>query len=79
MLDTDGGLVRREQFCGTVLEVADGVVVVERGDDEPAVLPADEDAYDEAPPGTYELAGSGEDVVNPDYVTTWEVHERPPR
>lgn len=71
----DGTLLHQEQFCGRVLEVADGVVVVERphvpGD--PAVLPADYAAYDEAAPGTYVLGTSGETVVDPDYVTTWDV------
>jgi hypothetical protein len=75
--DATGEAVRREQFCGTVLEVSDGVVVVERGEGEPAILPADEEAYEEAPPGTYHLSGSGEVVTNPDFLTTWEVRERP--
>ncbi len=77
----DGTLLHQEQFCGRVLEVADGVVVVERphAPGRPAVLPADYAAYDEAAPGTYVLATSGETVVDPDYVTTWDVvGEAPP-
>jgi hypothetical protein len=71
----DGSLLRQEQFCGRVLEVADGMVVVERPHDpaHPAVLPADYAAYDEAAPGRYVLAATGETVVDPDYVTTWDV------
>jgi hypothetical protein len=71
----DGALVSREEFCGRVLDVADGVVVVERphAPAEPAVLPADPDGYQKAPPGRYVLATTGEAVVDPDYVTTWEV------
>jgi hypothetical protein len=71
----DGTLLRQEQFCGRVLEVADGMVVVERPHDpvHPAVLPADYTAYDEAAPGRYVLAATGETVVDPDYVTTWDV------
>jgi hypothetical protein len=72
----DGQVVSRDQFCGEVTEVADGVVVVDR-DGEPTVLPADEAAYDVAAPGVYRLAGTGEQVVNPDYVTTWTLLERP--
>lgn len=68
----DGTVLRREQFCGPVLEVGDGVVVVDRGD-EPAVLPADEDAYELAQPGTYTLSSTGEVVVDPEFVTTWDV------
>ena len=75
--DASGVLVRQEQFCGRVLEVTDGVVVVERNGEQ-AVLPADEDAYAPAPPGEYRLGGSGEIVVNPDYVTVWNVLTPPP-
>ena len=71
----DGTLLRQEQFCGRVLSVANGVVVVERphAPGSPAVLPADYSAYDEAAPGRYVLAATGETVVDPDYVTTWDV------
>lgn len=73
-LDDDGKVSSAQQFCGRVLEVGDGVVVVERpGEPEPAVLPADAAAYRPAASGRYTLTGSGETVVNPDYVTTWRV------
>jgi hypothetical protein len=60
--------------------VADGVVVVERplAPGSPAVLPADYGAYDEAAPGRYVLAATGETVVDPDFVTTWDVVADPP-
>jgi hypothetical protein len=73
-LDADGQITGTQQFCGKVIEVADGVVVVERaGEDEPAVLPADAAAYTRAAAGTYKLAGTGEIVVDPDFVSTWRV------
>jgi hypothetical protein len=74
--DADGQVVSRDQFCGRVTEVVDGVVVVDR-DGTPAVLPADEAAYEVAAPGVYRLLGTGEEVVDPDYVTTWTLLERP--
>ncbi len=80
MRSPDGALLHREQFCGRVLDVSDGLVVVERPHrpDEPATLPADAAAYDEAAPGRYVLP-SGEVVDDPDYVTTWDVvGEAPP-
>ena len=75
----DGTLLRQEQFCGRVLRVADGVVEVERphAPGDPAVLPADYAAYDEAAPGRYVLSTTGETVVDPDYVTTWDVLGEP--
>jgi hypothetical protein len=71
----DGALVTQEQFCGRVLEVTDGVVVVERphAPEEPAVLPADPAGYEKAPAGRYVLRTTGEAVVDPDYVTRWDV------
>lgn len=77
-MDADGLVLGREQFCGEVVDVGDGVVVVERPDEaDPAVLPADEEAYKPAPPGEYTLAGSGEVVVDPDWLTTWTVLMEP--
>jgi hypothetical protein len=77
-LDDAGAVQGAEQFCGQVLEVADGVVVVERpGAREPALLPADADAYEPAAAGRYTLRGSGEVVHDPDFVTTWQVAVRP--
>lgn len=75
--EPDGEVVSRTQFCGVVLEVADGVVVVDK-DGEPALLPSDDLAYTPAPRGTYRLAGSGEVIEDPDYVTTWDVVPEPP-
>lgn len=77
--DEAGTLVAQEQFCGTVLEVVDGTVVVDRPAAEggPARLPADVQAYDPAPAGRYVLSATGEAVENPDYVTTWDVVAQP--
>jgi hypothetical protein len=73
-LDSSGQITAAQQFCGRVLEVADGVVVVERpGEDEPAVLPADAEAYQQAAAGSYTLSSTGETVVDPDYVSTWRI------
>ena len=73
-LDAAGRATATQQFCGRVLEVGDGVVVVERpGEDEPAVLPADAAAYRPAEPGQYTLSTTGETIVDPDFLSTWRV------
>jgi len=73
-LDAGGQVTGTQQFCGQVLEVCDGVVVVERpGEDEPAVLPADAAAYRSAEPGTYKLHETGEIIIDPDFLSTWRV------
>jgi hypothetical protein len=74
--DAAGTVLSRTQFCGPVLEVADGVVVVDKGDEQ-ALLPSDDLAYGPAPRGRYTLTGSGEVVVDPDFVTTWDVVAEP--
>jgi len=69
--DDDGAVLTRRQFHGLVTEVTDGVVVVTHDDTE-TLLPADPSGYRPADPGTYRLA-TGEDVVDPDFVTAWDV------
>jgi hypothetical protein len=71
----DGTLLSQEQFCGRVLDVAGGVVVVERphAPGDPALLPADPAGYEKAPAGRYVLSTTGEAVVDPDYLTSWDV------
>ena len=57
------------------------VVVVDRPDvpEGHALLPADAHAYDPAPRGRYVLGVTGDVVVDPDFVTTWDVvAEQPP-
>jgi hypothetical protein len=76
-LDDAGAVSGAEQFCGHVLEVTEGVVVVERPGGEPALLPADADAYEPAAAGSYRLKGTGEIVQDPDFVTTWQIAVRP--
>jgi hypothetical protein len=74
--DVEGQITSAQQFCGRVLDVGDGVVVVERpGEDEPAVLPADVAAYRKAEAGHYTLRNTGEIVVDPDFLSTWHVAE----
>ena len=37
------------------------------------MLPADAGAYETAQPGRYVLQNTGEAVVDPDYLTVWDV------
>lgn len=76
--DGAGGLVRQEQFCGSVTWVGDGVVLVERpcpsgpaGATTTVALPADREAFVPAGPGRYRLTGTGEIVQDLDYLCAW--------
>jgi hypothetical protein len=64
-----------------VLEVADGVVVVDRPEvpGGRALIPADAHAFEPAPRGRYVLGITGEVVEDPDFVTTWDVVAGPPQ
>jgi hypothetical protein len=70
--DDDGRILERRQFHGVVADVAEGVVVLRQEDGTEVMLPADPSAYEPARPGTYRLP-SGVVVVDPDYLTTWEI------
>jgi hypothetical protein len=72
-VDSAGRSLGRRQACGTVSEVADGVVTLELPDGEQLLLPADEGAFTPARPGSYTLAATGEVVVDPDFLCTWSV------
>ena len=52
--------------------------MIERDDASPFQLPPAPSVYYVAEPGEYRLRSTGELVVNPDFVTTWEVVGRPP-
>jgi hypothetical protein len=73
-VDEAGTELSSTQFCGRVLDVADGVIVVANPEGrDPIVLPADTSGYTRAKPGRYMLRDSGEVVVDPDFLTAWTV------
>jgi hypothetical protein len=52
----------------------DGIKVV-LSDGEVMTLPPDLDAFRPAAPGVYRLRATGEEVVDPDFTTTWTIRE----
>jgi len=78
--DHAGTIVERRQFHGTVLEVGGGVVVLRHqnrtGGGTEVLLPSDPAAYEPARPGHYRLP-SGEVVIDPDFLSTWDVMPGP--
>lgn len=72
-------LVLREQVHG-IIHTADettGFVVQLKGTREGGTyrLPPDTTAFEPAPPGVYKLKTTGEEVENPDFLTSWTVQE----
>lgn len=74
-LRPDGELAERLQFHGTVESVGEDVVAVRRADNgEVFTLPSMPETYEPAPRGEYRLKGTGEVVVDPDFMCTMTVH-----
>jgi hypothetical protein len=79
-LDRDGQLRERKQMAGTitVFSQAEGIKIKLRDVDRQFCLPPDEGGIRVAPPGTYRLRSTGEEIINPDYLSTWTVNEHDP-
>ncbi len=72
----DGKVLKVLQFDGVISKIDEDVIEVQRSDDEgPYTLPPDINSLRPAAPGEYTLKTSGKKVINPDYLSTWEVQE----
>lgn len=74
-LDASGKVVKRFQIYGTVSEATSEKFVIRRPNGKHYTLPPFYSNVCPAAPGEYRLRSTGEVVVNPDYTTTWDVHE----
>lgn len=72
----DGQIQDRRQYSGTVLRISaeEGVVLADEEDGHEHYLPPLLDHYVAAEPGEYCLRASGAIVVDPDYLSTWNLH-----
>lgn len=65
--------IEQKQFWGTVTEATEEQILVRLSTGELFSLPPDLSSTEPAPPGEYRLRSTGKIVVNPDYLTTWNV------
>lgn len=79
--DPEGALMKQTQFAGAVVKVDAemGITIQLRHADASVeqaefILPPNLAAWFKAPPGHYRHAPSGVDMLNPDFVVTWDVH-----
>ena len=72
----DGQVQGLEQYAGTVLRISadEGVVLADEDDGHEHYLPPMLDQYQRAEPGEYRMRNSGMIVVDPDYLTAWDLH-----
>ena len=77
-LDPDGNLDSQQQLHGMVDSVSetDGIHIVLEGVHEGKEwnMPPNTSSIVEANPGIYKLNVTNEEVADPDYICTWEVH-----
>ncbi len=75
-LDGDGKVIRHRQMFGTVLRInqSEGLVLASGLDGKEVALPPDLAQYHRAEPGTYRLHSLDRTVVDPDYLSTWNVY-----
>lgn len=72
----DGQVQGLEQYAGTVLRISadEGVVLADEDDGHERYLPPMLDQYQRAEPGEYRMRNGGMIVVDPDYLTAWDLH-----
>ena len=66
-----GEVADRVQFFGTVISADEDDIAVELPDGKVWTLPPDLSAIQPAQPGIYKLAGTGEEIENPDFTSVW--------
>lgn len=71
----DNVFIEQRQFWGSVIESNKDRIRVRQNNGEVISLPPDLRSIKAAPPGEYRLHSTGEIVVNPDYITTWNVNK----
>ena len=74
----DDQLIEQKQFYGEVVEANETWVKLRLADGSFFTLPPDLRSTKAAVPGEYRLRSTGEIVVNPDFLSTWTIHQAPP-
>ena len=71
----DNEVIEQKQFYGTVTEASENEVCIELEDGTSMSLPGDLSSTQRARQGEYKLRSTGEVVVNPDFLVTWNFIE----
>ena len=70
----DRVLIERKQCWGTVVEANEKGIAVRLNNGEIFSLPPNLSSTQKAPPGEYRLRTTGELIVDPDYLSTWNIY-----
>ncbi len=71
----DNEYIGQNQFYGTVTQANESIIRFAQKDGTEFTLPPDLSSLKRAQPGEYKLRSTGEVVVNPDFLATWNVYE----
>ena len=72
----DNELVEQKQFYGRVIRSCDKEVCIQQNNGKELSLPGELGSTKRARPGEYRLRSTGEVVVNPDFLSTWDFAKR---
>lgn len=75
----DHQLIEQKQYYGTVVRSDETCIVIRKENGEEFSLPPDLRSTKLAPAGEYRLRSTGEIVVDPDFLSTWNVVKDPPK
>ena len=70
----DNEFIEQKQYWGTVIESNENRILAKLNHGEIFALPPDLSSTQMAAPGEYHLRSTGETVVNPDYLMTWNIN-----
>ena len=73
----DNVFIEQRQYWGTVIESNENRICVKQKNGEVITLPPDLRSTKPAPPGEYRLRSTGEIIVDPDFLTTWNINKPP--
>ena len=81
--DTDESLLKQSQLCGTVIAASEeqGISIElqghpSEGEKTPVfILPPNLSPWFNAPSGHYKNSDNGVDIIDPDYLVTWDVYK----
>ena len=69
----DNVYIEQKQFYGTVTEANENIIRVKQKNGVDFTLPPDLSSTKRAPRGEYKLHSTGEIVVDPDFIATWNL------
>ena len=73
-VDKNGDLVEQYQTHGSLIELTDeGLLKIKREDNSIFQMPYDRDTIKKADKGEYRERSTGQIIIDPDYIMTWEI------